>query len=584
MALSGYDVSSYQEPSKAADSEFVIAKSTEGHSWKDPEYSAHARAARGRGQLFGAYDLVWTNYDPVDCARAFIANSGLQQGELACLDFEPLTVKRKMPSWLDPKHWPDWIIAWDEEIVSQTGVHSPLYLNDWHAGQVLSYATAAQAVRIHQMPFWKAGRGNLYLPAPTGGFGDLHGWDRVTLWQWGDLRGIDHNLFYGDASDWRALGVGGSGKVDPPATPPKKEDQPVATSANGWRTFDTDPGPQFVAPTGQTPDVATKNLAVIFAYVMWRIDTEIRPLKAVYGGRTLAGQKKANPYIDPNTSNHRSYTACDQWDDRAHLYEPKQTGTYHSGYTKTEEAKIRKICADTGVLQWGGDFPSPYRDPVHIQVRQARNHGLYGPRVVSSTDVKNAAARLARWVKKVQTVVGAAPDGLAGPGTIAAVKAWQSAHGLIPDGIFGAKSQIEAGWRKPKPAPDPVPAKKSKHNFDLDEDGKFGHESVDALEVLAGVKKDGHISGQDSHWENILWGINNNAIDFVRNATTGSRTVKWLQTKVGVHPDGKIGPDTIKGIQRYLRKHGFPKTPIDGKWGHGLSLRMQRAINRGVFE
>lgn len=237
------------------------------------------------------------------------------------------------------------------------------------------------------------------------------------------------------------------------ASPPKEK--PMATSGNGWPTFTHDPGPTFLAPTGQAVDVASHDLAVLFAYVMWRIDTEIRTLQAVYGGRTLAQQQAANPHIDPNSSNHRSYTACDQWDNRAHTYEPNQRGRYTSGYTTSEEKKIRAICAATDVLQWGDGFPAPYRDPVHVQVKQARNHGPRGPRVVSAAQVKTAAGKIGTWVKAVQKAVGVTADGLAGPGTIAAVKKWQRKHGLTADGIWGAKSMAAAGGGKTPPAKKP---------------------------------------------------------------------------------------------------------------------------------
>lgn len=50
-------------------------------------------------------------------------------------------------------------------------------------------------------------------------------------------------------------------------------------------------------------------------------------------------------------------------------------------------------------------------------------------------------------VRKVQSLVGVAADGIYGPKTEAAVKRWQHSKGLVADGIFGPKSAQAAGWR-----------------------------------------------------------------------------------------------------------------------------------------
>lgn len=49
------------------------------------------------------------------------------------------------------------------------------------------------------------------------------------------------------------------------------------------------------------------------------------------------------------------------------------------------------------------------------------------------------------WVKKMQKVLGATPDGDFGPGTERAVKAWQEKNGLKADGIVGPKTLAAMG-------------------------------------------------------------------------------------------------------------------------------------------
>ena len=49
------------------------------------------------------------------------------------------------------------------------------------------------------------------------------------------------------------------------------------------------------------------------------------------------------------------------------------------------------------------------------------------------------------WVKKMQKVLGATPDGDFGPGTEKAVKEWQSKNGLTADGVVGPKTLAKMG-------------------------------------------------------------------------------------------------------------------------------------------
>lgn len=49
------------------------------------------------------------------------------------------------------------------------------------------------------------------------------------------------------------------------------------------------------------------------------------------------------------------------------------------------------------------------------------------------------------WVKKMQKVLGATPDGDFGPGTEKAVKEWQAKNGLTADGVVGPKTLAKMG-------------------------------------------------------------------------------------------------------------------------------------------
>jgi hypothetical protein len=56
-------------------------------------------------------------------------------------------------------------------------------------------------------------------------------------------------------------------------------------------------------------------------------------------------------------------------------------------------------------------------------------------------------------VERVQRIVAATADGVFGGGTLRRVQVWQSARGLVADGIFGAKSWRAAGYALTAPAP-----------------------------------------------------------------------------------------------------------------------------------
>lgn len=126
----------------------------------------------------------------------------------------------------------------------------------------------------------------------------------------------------------------------------------------------------------------------------------------------------------------------------------------------------------------------------------------------------------------------------------------------------------------------PTPKPRPQHKGRLKPDGIFGPKSVRALTKAMGTPRDDIISSQSPEQRDLLYGIT--AIDYDRHPR-GSLVVAALQRKVGAGDDGLLGPGTVRHLQRYLKRHGFGRTPVDGVWGNGLSERVQRAINRGVL-
>lgn len=89
-----------------------------------------------------------------------------------------------------------------------------------------------------------------------------------------------------------------------------------------------------------------------------------------------------------------------------------------------------------GFDRWGrvlrGWFAAELLDPVRDTLPTPRETPAPGelPRILRR-------GMIGTDVRKVQGIVGATPDGSFGSKTEAAVKAWQSKHGLTPDGIVG---------------------------------------------------------------------------------------------------------------------------------------------------
>lgn len=309
----------------------------------------------------------------------------------------------------------------------------------------------------------------------------------------------------------------------------------MRVTANGWPALNSYPSATFVAPNGHVCNVASRDLAVLFAYLVWRWHTEIEPVTTCYGGRTYAEQMRTNSLAP--TSNHVSFTAIDV-NGFAHPYEASQGGAWHSGFSDSGLATLRDILREVEVLQWGGDFPSPYRDSMHIQVTQDLDYLTIGPRVVSAGDVKRAARKISARVKAIQRAVGVKADGVAGPGTIEAVEKWQRANDLKADGVFGPKSEAAAGMTK---------AEAHAETAALDE----GSDDVRAIQRKVGVKADG------------VYGPKTTA------------AVRRTQRALGVKADGAWGPKTQAAYRRFCDGvlgeatirlwQTNAGTPVDGK-------------------
>lgn len=165
--------------------DFVYLKATEGTLITDPAYARHRRRLDELGVLWGAYHFFGHRTSGREQARHFIATAGLGKGNLRpVLDVEPHRFFR------DPEKLVREVRAFCEEIHREYGVEPILYSSSNFYRQYLKRDFPPESYAI-----WIADYSN--IP-------DID-W---LLWQHtdnhtveGHSRGVDRNVFAGDAAD-----------------------------------------------------------------------------------------------------------------------------------------------------------------------------------------------------------------------------------------------------------------------------------------------------------------------------------------------------------------------------------------------
>ena len=146
------------------------------------------------------------------------------------------------------------------------------------------------------------------------------------------------------------------------------------------------------------------------------------------------------------------------------------------------------------------------------------------------------------------------------------------AHAVLEYASVKKSTPKKEVTKKESPKKKPSPKNQNKANLKID--GKWGTETTRALQKALGTIVDGIISSQPrNHVTEALYG----GVTFSRGS---SLVIAALQKKIGAKVDGKLGPDTIRHLQRYLG------TPVDGKISRPTSLvvkELQRRLNAGTF-
>lgn len=127
-------------------------------------------------------------------------------------------------------------------------------------------------------------------------------------------------------------------------------------------------------------------------------------------------------------------------------------------------------------------------------------------------------------------------------------------------------SRGNTAQEKPKPT-------QVKHRFNLEVDGKIGHDTVKAMQSWLGTPQDGIVSGQSNRQKKYLITCVSSAWRFSDNPK-GSLMVKALQRKLGCAIDGIMGKNTVMALQRML---GVKQ---DGYLGSDTAKALQIYLNR----
>lgn len=188
----GVDVSGHQTISqvqtlaKDASVAFVLAKASEGQSWKSADYGLQ-RAELG-SKIFGAYHFAWPNQDPAVEAGNFLTAAALKSGELAALDLERATAGE---SWVTRVRY---AVAWLERVSGALNCTPLVYVNwTWIKG-LRDAASVTEWDQLVRFPLWLAEwsgvPGQFSTVDPKAG--STKGWP-VLVHQYGVVDEVDRN-------------------------------------------------------------------------------------------------------------------------------------------------------------------------------------------------------------------------------------------------------------------------------------------------------------------------------------------------------------------------------------------------------
>ena len=209
--LKGIDVSSYQAKLNVSTypCDFVICKATEGTGYVNPFCDVHYQQAKSSGKLLGVYHYARpdTGNSPEAEADYFLRNITGYIGEaILALDLE-------CAGW---QKYSEWSKKWLDRVYEKTGVR-PLFYSSGDG-----FANFKNMINAGNYGVWAASDGNWY--------------DGTTVViKQSVYDGLDHDVFYGDATAWHKYASPSDYKPEQPSAPV----HPVQSVSNVINVGDT---------------------------------------------------------------------------------------------------------------------------------------------------------------------------------------------------------------------------------------------------------------------------------------------------------------------------------------------------------
>lgn len=249
----------------------------------------------------------------------------------------------------------------------------------------------------------------------------------------------------------------------------------MPTSQNGYPANDRSVADTYTVPGSKVRLVLRRGaVAEVLLYVAKRFDNEVEDIDTAGSFKEdpvpdlpgAAGSKLADDWSyaerpvrgSTNTlSNHASATAIDL---NATQHPLGVKGTF----TAEQKARVRAILAHTAdpvsgtpVVRWGEDY-STRPDGMHFEINASETAVKRVADILAGRTVRTLRAGMAGPdVAAVQAALQVGIDGDFGPGTEAAVRAFQKARNLSQDGEVGPITRA-ALFTPPKPPAAPKPS------------------------------------------------------------------------------------------------------------------------------